>query len=60
MSLPDDLEVVKEAAGKVMEPRLVNAWLCAPNDGLYGRTPFFMMRGGLLDEVLAVLGKLAP
>lgn len=55
MSRPDDLEVVKEAAGKVMDPKTVNAWLCRSNDLLYGRTPIFCVRGGLLDEVLAVL-----
>lgn len=59
MSLPDDLDVVKEAAGKVMDPRTVNAWLCKPNEALYGRTPIFMVRGGCLDEVLAVLDGLA-
>lgn len=55
MSLPDDLDVVKEAAEKVMDPRKVNAWLCRENDLLYGRTPIFCVRGGLLEEVLAVL-----
>lgn len=59
MSLPDDLEVVKEAAGKVMDPPMVNAWLCQPNDFLYGRTPIFCVRGGLLEEVLAVLDGMA-
>jgi hypothetical protein len=55
LSLPDDLDAVKEAAGQVMDPRKVNAWLCRPNDLLYGRTPIFCVRGGLLEEVLAVL-----
>lgn len=55
MNLPDDLEVAKEAAAKVMDPRTVNAWLCAPNESLWGRTPIFMIRGGLLDQVLALL-----
>lgn len=59
MSLPVDLEVVKEAAGKVMDPRSVNEWLCRPNDLLYGRTPIFCVRGGLLEEVLAVLEGMA-
>ena len=53
--LADDLDVVKEAAAKVMNPRMVNGWLCKPNDALYGRTPIFCVRGGLLDEVLALL-----
>lgn len=56
MNLADDLDVAKEAAGKVMDPKTVNAWLCKPNDRLYGRTPIFMIRGGCLDEVLALLG----
>lgn len=55
MNLSDDLDVVKAAAEKVMDPRQVNAWLCAPNDLLYGRTPIFMVRGGLLEEVLELL-----
>ena len=55
MPLADDLETAKEAAAKVMDPKTVNAWLCAPNDLLYGRTPIFCVRGGLLEEVLAVL-----
>lgn len=55
MNLSDDLDVAKAAAEKVMDPRQVNAWLCAPNDLLYGRTPIFMVRGGCLDEVLALL-----
>ena len=59
MSLPDDLDIAKEAAAKVMEPRQVNAWLCAPNESLWGRTPIFCVRGGLLDEVLAVLEGMA-
>lgn len=60
MNLPDDLDVAKKAAEKVMDPRQVNAWLCKPNDDLWGRTPIFMVRGGALDEVLAVLEKMAP
>lgn len=59
MSLPDDLEVVKAAAEKVMDGRQVNGWICKPNDLLYGRTPFFCVRGGLLEEVLAVLEGMA-
>lgn len=55
MNLPDDLDVAKEAAAQVMDPREVNAWLCAPNESLWGRTPIFMIRGGLLEEVLALL-----
>ena len=55
MPLTDDLEVVKEAAAKVMDPKSVNAWICKPNDLLWGRTPIFCVRGGLLEEVLAVL-----
>lgn len=55
MPLADDLDTVKAAAEKVMDPKRVNAWLCAPNDLLYGRTPIFCVRGGLLEEVLAVL-----
>jgi len=55
MPLVDDLDVAKEAAAKVMDAREVDGWLCKPNDELWGRTPIFCVRGGLLDEVLAVL-----
>ena len=55
MPLPDDLDIVKEAAEKVMDPRKVSAWICKPNDLLWGRTPIFCVRGGLVEEVLAVL-----
>lgn len=42
-----------------MDPREVNAWLCKPNEALWGRTPIFCVRGGLLDEVLEVLERMA-
>lgn len=60
MNLSDDLDVAKAAAEKVMDPREVNAWLCKPNDALYGRTPIFMVRGGCLEEVLEVLKAVEP
>ena len=55
MSLPDDLDVAKEAAAKVMDARDVNAWLVKQHAELGGVTPIFLIRGERLDEVLALL-----
>lgn len=55
MALPDDLDVAKDAAAKVMDPRTVNRWLCKQQEGLGGVTPIFLIRGGRLDDVLALL-----
>lgn len=55
MSLPDDLDVAKEAAAQVMDPRKVNAFLCKQHEELGGVTPIFLIRGGKLDEVLAFI-----